>query len=429
MDYWDDDRRRDRFNRSTDYYYRGSRSPRYDHFGDEFNDHDDRDTWGDRGRAYTDYDYERGQRRARNTDVYGDREIDQRYERNRDWELDQRYASRRPTSDQGYRGTRRTDFEQGGRNAGTYGDRSISRGGESYGDRDFQDRGYYRDDRSSGYDDGRSSGGRRGTSYAQRGYYDSIGYGEYNDRDTGTSSRDDRSRQRGGWRQNQMRSQGDVERFSYERGDDWNEPWFDWERHDQQPQMNRDRYRSDQPMRQLNQNTMNRGGSTMRRSNQRSDDAIRFDYGRDDWNEPWFEWNDEMRHDRDRYGDTSRMDAYYRRNEQAQPMNRGQDTSRTSYGSGYNSEQSWNVGPYSGRGPEGYRRSDERILEDVCERLTHHGQIDATGVYVEVYNGEVTLQGTVADRRTKRMIADEVENMPSVQQVHNNLRVGQQATT
>jgi len=30
-------------------------------------------------------------------------------------------------------------------------------------------------------------------------------------------------------------------------------------------------------------------------------------------------------------------------------------------------------GPHSGRGPQGYRRSDERIHEEVCDRLTAHG--------------------------------------------------------
>jgi osmotically-inducible protein OsmY len=42
-------------------------------------------------------------------------------------------------------------------------------------------------------------------------------------------------------------------------------------------------------------------------------------------------------------------------------------------------------------GPEGYRRSDERILDDVSERLTRHGHIDARQISVGVTEGEVIL--------------------------------------
>src|SRR6185436_14031856 len=32
---------------------------------------------------------------------------------------------------------------------------------------------------------------------------------------------------------------------------------------------------------------------------------------------------------------------------------------------------------HAGKGPKGYKRSDERIHDEVCERLTHHPLIDA----------------------------------------------------
>lgn len=41
-------------------------------------------------------------------------------------------------------------------------------------------------------------------------------------------------------------------------------------------------------------------------------------------------------------------------------------------------------GPHAGRGPKGYQRSDERIREDVCDRLTEHPAIDASEIEVEV---------------------------------------------
>jgi osmotically-inducible protein OsmY len=81
-------------------------------------------------------------------------------------------------------------------------------------------------------------------------------------------------------------------------------------------------------------------------------------------------------------------------------------------------------GPYIGRGPRGYQRSDERIREDVCERLTEHGQLDASDIEVKVENAEVTLVGTVNNRQAKRMADDTVESIPWVKQVHNQLLVG-----
>src|SRR5437762_1916123 len=41
-------------------------------------------------------------------------------------------------------------------------------------------------------------------------------------------------------------------------------------------------------------------------------------------------------------------------------------------------------GPYAGRGPRGYQRSDERIREDVCERMSDCGELDATDIEVRV---------------------------------------------
>jgi hypothetical protein len=80
-------------------------------------------------------------------------------------------------------------------------------------------------------------------------------------------------------------------------------------------------------------------------------------------------------------------------------------------------------GPYEGIGPRNYRPSDERIREDVCMRLTQHGQIDASEVEVEVNEGEVTLSGTVEDRRIKRMVEANVELIGGVIDVHNRLRL------
>jgi hypothetical protein len=80
-------------------------------------------------------------------------------------------------------------------------------------------------------------------------------------------------------------------------------------------------------------------------------------------------------------------------------------------------------GPHRGRGPKGYKRSDERIHEDVCERLTEDRFIDASNVEVIVKEGEVTLSGTVASRGLKRRAEDLAELASGVRHVQNNLRV------
>jgi osmotically-inducible protein OsmY len=78
---------------------------------------------------------------------------------------------------------------------------------------------------------------------------------------------------------------------------------------------------------------------------------------------------------------------------------------------------------YAGRGPKGYRRSDDRIREDVCDRLTDDGRIDASEIEVSVANGEVTLSGTVHSRGEKHDAEDMVANISGIRDVHNNLRV------
>jgi hypothetical protein len=78
---------------------------------------------------------------------------------------------------------------------------------------------------------------------------------------------------------------------------------------------------------------------------------------------------------------------------------------------------------YAGRGPKGYRRSDERIREDVSDRLTWNAEVDASDIEVRVIDGEVTLTGVVEDRRAKRLAEDLAEDVFGVQDIHNQLKV------
>jgi osmotically-inducible protein OsmY len=82
---------------------------------------------------------------------------------------------------------------------------------------------------------------------------------------------------------------------------------------------------------------------------------------------------------------------------------------------------------HRGRGPKGYQRSDERIREDVNDRLTDDPHVDASEIEVAVANREVTLTGTVNSRFEKRHAEDLAESISGVTHVQNNLRVQQQA--
>lgn len=79
-------------------------------------------------------------------------------------------------------------------------------------------------------------------------------------------------------------------------------------------------------------------------------------------------------------------------------------------------------GGFFGKGPKGYTRSDERIREDVCDRLSDDDEVDASDITVTVKEGEVTLEGTVPDRRSKHRAEDITEAVGGVREVHNSLR-------
>jgi hypothetical protein len=81
------------------------------------------------------------------------------------------------------------------------------------------------------------------------------------------------------------------------------------------------------------------------------------------------------------------------------------------------------AGGYAGRGPKGYVRSDERMREEVCERLSRDDYIDASEIEVRVQDGEVTLAGTVPTRRMKHRAEDLADDVTGVSDVHNRLRV------
>jgi osmotically-inducible protein OsmY len=80
-------------------------------------------------------------------------------------------------------------------------------------------------------------------------------------------------------------------------------------------------------------------------------------------------------------------------------------------------------GRHRGRGPKGYRRSDDRIREDVSDRLTDDPWLDASNIEVEVRECEVVLKGAVDSREDKRRAENLAEAISGVRNVQNHLRV------
>lgn len=129
-----------------------------------------------------------------------------------------------------------------------------------------------------------------------------------------------------------------------------------------------------------------------------------------------------------------------------QPNSRTNQRGGMQYGSMGNT---WNTSPYATRenasttdsdsygwqgqserrqGPKGYTRSDERIKEDVNDRLSQSHWIDVSDVEVDVKSGEVTLSGTVPGRAEKFEIERIVDAIYGVSDIENKLKIKRQGS-
>jgi osmotically-inducible protein OsmY len=86
-------------------------------------------------------------------------------------------------------------------------------------------------------------------------------------------------------------------------------------------------------------------------------------------------------------------------------------------------------GKHRGKGPKGYNRSDDRIKEDINDRLSDDVYVDASEIEVTVTQGEVTLTGSVNQRNEKRRAEDIAEQVSGVKNVENRIRLSQSASS
>ncbi len=203
----------------------------------------------------------------------------------------------------------------------------------------------------------------------------------------------------------------------------------------QQPQRNRNEQRSrDEQRNRGNQDARGQQGSYGQSSGYAGTSESGFDYSRsgqnrfpsqaNNENEERGFWekttdavaslfgDDEARERRER---DARESDYSRYQNPGQQYNQG---SGQNFGQTQNSQEQ-----RVRRGPKSYRRSDERIKEDINDRLSDQYHLDATDIEVEVSNGEVILTGLVDSRADKRKAEDIAEHVLGVTHLENRLRI------
>lgn len=79
-------------------------------------------------------------------------------------------------------------------------------------------------------------------------------------------------------------------------------------------------------------------------------------------------------------------------------------------------------GKFAGRLPKGWKRSDQRILDDVAERFARSEHADASDVSIEVRDGTVILEGTVPQRHMRWTLEDLAAEVLGVHDVENRIR-------
>jgi len=82
-------------------------------------------------------------------------------------------------------------------------------------------------------------------------------------------------------------------------------------------------------------------------------------------------------------------------------------------------------GPHAGRGPRDWRRTDERIREDVCQWMSDDPRLDAREIEVRVQGGDVTLEGRVEHRGARRLAEDIAAAVPGVRDIFNRLKTSE----
>ncbi|MBI2940900.1 MAG: BON domain-containing protein [Chloroflexi bacterium] len=82
--------------------------------------------------------------------------------------------------------------------------------------------------------------------------------------------------------------------------------------------------------------------------------------------------------------------------------------------------------PAAGAGLPGQAptRSDVDICRDIESALFYDGAVKSVDIKVECQQGIVTLRGSVETEHEKRLAEEDARNIPGVEEVRNELRMG-----
>ncbi len=170
------------------------------------------------------------------------------------------------------------------------------------------------------------------------------------------------------------------------------------------------------------------------RSNDRSDNGYDSDYNRsygrrnsDNYGtrsyEPYQNRNDQRSWNNDRYGNKNQSRDWWDRTTDEVASWFGDDDAQR------RREVDKRTGPHRGKGPKGYKRSDERIKDDVNDRLSDDSFIDASEIDVTCEDCEIVLTGAVDSKEEKRRAEDIAERVSGVKNVENRLKVRSKENT
>ncbi len=176
-----------------------------------------------------------------------------------------------------------------------------------------------------------------------------------------------------------------------------------------------------------NQDSDNRHSSSRRHSNDRDQN-----YNRSPSDQNYGNSLDDGRIQMDRGNNYSNFrSGYSGLSDYSNPYRHGnfdRDSSQSWLPASDSNESLWqSTKNFFGKGPKGFRRTDEKIREEVCEALYRDHSVDASEIEVSVKDAEVMLSGTVSERRMKRLAEDCAESVSGVSDVRNEIRVQSQS--